>query len=1113
MAGDREESKIPITTVVGLAMALATLWLVREPLHSSRPEIEPTIGREAELIEARLWQDPIETAVSHQQADRTAQQHHNHSLSAISFSDGETARAHIGVLIIITEGSPYAENHEKRLRDRYAALSALGVACFVPSDEEHVGYFEFEEGLLPFEWYKARKTRQCHQDHDYKQHYDRVLVVWATDDILGERPLNRLNEISGLLASQYWADVCGGWHSVECMAKIEFKIIGPPSSSMLRGMLQNARDPAAPRWWPNMGSLTGRTSFKIALYSPWATASPELLLQGVDSNGQANMCEGAQQCRRSLAAQLANAGVLLEHTIESDEELSLALVGELGRRQVKIGEDPIALIGEWDTFYGRALPIVFRAAACFVVSENITDDLNKVESMEEGRERNRRESVLHKRFRGCESLSRAIRLQIRHPERWDALDMNIHRYSYLRGLDGLTPGASQKPREAGNENNGSRSNSSDKKTRDRAIEDLERPDGQSQLDYLRRLVAQMKQDTDGVSGVIRKPPKAIGVLGSDVYDTLLILKAVREEFPNAIFFTTDLDARLLQERESKWTRNLVIAAPFGLRLDRHIQHDIPPFRDSYQTSGFFAMLRALGHIRFPGNLSPAKIRCEETQTELEVPSDHYEIDLAENAFSSRACPRLFEIGRHGPVNLSGDAGTVRSRLKPLKAIQPSPVIVPRGMKPWWDLSSPKERLGYLITITWLGFSAALVVVLFTRLIGRSWNVLWVDLARRDRGRCTVFMVRMLALAALISYTVWKVLTELKALALQDGWEGEPVSFFDGVSTWPTICLRTFVILWCMGCLIKAGCDLLSSREELVADYAFPRPSTQFPFSQRLWGFVESIQWLHHVPYKNNHPTVAEEIWRGYLRAGCLGYRLGRSLILTVGYIVFLRIMLAALSHEGVPFSPCRGPNNCHIDQVVVIVAAMSMIFLNMFAFDAVMLCRTFIERLSAAPVKWPKATLNKCQSKRRMNTKYLSHYTMVRLVADRTRTVHKWAYCPFIALFLMVLSRNRFFDNWDFPIWLIVVWIVYSVVAVASLFMLRSTANKAREKALTCFREQLISVTGRGERGRSDAEQIRLTIDEIEDIRQGAYAPFFRHPAFTTSLLAILSFLQYWLPQ
>ena len=48
--------------------------------------------------------------------------------------------------------------------------------------------------------------------------------------------------------------------------------------------------------------------------------------------------------------------------------------------------------------------------------------------------------------------------------------------------------------------------------------------------------------------------KAIGVLGSDVYDKLLILQALKQNFPHAIFFTTDLDARLFPPREIQWTR-------------------------------------------------------------------------------------------------------------------------------------------------------------------------------------------------------------------------------------------------------------------------------------------------------------------------------------------------------------------------------------------------------------------------------------------------------------------------------------------------------------------------------------------------------------------------------
>ena len=98
-----------------------------------------------------------------------------------------------------------------------------------------------------------------------------------------------------------------------------------------------------------------------------------------------------------------------------------------------------------------------------------------------------------------------------------------------------------------------------------------------------------------------KELKAIGVLGSDVYDKLLILQAVRKRFPNAIFFTTDLDARLLHTSQYEWTRNLVIASHFGLQLHPTLQNDIPSFRDSYQTSAFFSVLHSLGHVTSMGS--------------------------------------------------------------------------------------------------------------------------------------------------------------------------------------------------------------------------------------------------------------------------------------------------------------------------------------------------------------------------------------------------------------------------------------------------------------------------------------------------------------------------------
>ena len=65
MAGDWEESRIPVTTIVGLALAMATLWLVQEPLKSSRPEIEQYKPLEDKLVQARLWEDPFEAIENH----------------------------------------------------------------------------------------------------------------------------------------------------------------------------------------------------------------------------------------------------------------------------------------------------------------------------------------------------------------------------------------------------------------------------------------------------------------------------------------------------------------------------------------------------------------------------------------------------------------------------------------------------------------------------------------------------------------------------------------------------------------------------------------------------------------------------------------------------------------------------------------------------------------------------------------------------------------------------------------------------------------------------------------------------------------------------------------
>jgi hypothetical protein len=144
-------------------------------------------------------------------------------------------------------------------------------------------------------------------------------------------------------------------------------------------------------------------------------------------------------------------------------------------------------------------------------------------------------------------------------------------FSYLRALDG-------RPEETRAPEGTEASKPQDVSTsllQGRAIS--ETSFGTSQFDYLRRAAL-------GLEGNV----VAVGILGSDIYDKMLVLQAVRPRFSSAIFFTTDLDALYVEREMQPFTRSLVVASADG--LDANESGDIPPnswklppMRDSYQT--------------------------------------------------------------------------------------------------------------------------------------------------------------------------------------------------------------------------------------------------------------------------------------------------------------------------------------------------------------------------------------------------------------------------------------------------------------------------------------------------------------------------------------------------
>jgi len=174
--------------------------------------------------------------------------------------------------------------------------------------------------------------------------------------------------------------------------------------------------------------------------------------------------------------------------------------------------------------------------------------------------------------------------------------------TYLRGIDGI-----RSPESDSEDSDGS---SAEALVLDANVEIAQ---GEAQLDYLGRLARDLKK-LDGQSD---DEIVAIGVLGTDVYDKLLVLKALRPRFRKALFFTTDLDARFLESRHYPYTRNLIVAGSHGLHPPGRKTRELM-FRDGYQTALYLATRRAVGRAH------------------------HGELPT-----------KLFEIGRTRPVGLTG----------------------------------------------------------------------------------------------------------------------------------------------------------------------------------------------------------------------------------------------------------------------------------------------------------------------------------------------------------------------------------------------------------------------------------------------------------------------------
>jgi hypothetical protein len=368
---------------------------------------------------------------------------------------------------------------------------------------------------------------------------DRVLVLWLQDDAFTDAPLARLADLLSWFRVKF----------VKAPADEEFlplpgvAVLGPDTSGTLQKMVKEANENP----WNRETRECLRT---VHIYSSQASAAeaqllPERAFREDPPVPIAHTCK--QLIEQNVRSGTVGSEFSFDRTNVGDDQIANRLWQELRLRGVRNAGDHVVVLSEEDTFYARALSSIF------------------VESRP--------------------------KVALAHGS---ASPIDVRWYTYLRGIDGKLPQDEKDDKEA------KELTKADNKNTKGSLRPTEQTEGLNQADDIRRLASDLKR-LDITWRSNGESLKAVGLLGTDVYDKLELLKALRPILPEAVFFTNHLDARMFHPDELKETHNLIVVSNFDLTInhpgdspnDKHYQH-VAPFRDSGQTALYDAALKAIG---------------------------------------------------------------------------------------------------------------------------------------------------------------------------------------------------------------------------------------------------------------------------------------------------------------------------------------------------------------------------------------------------------------------------------------------------------------------------------------------------------------------------------------
>lgn len=1049
---------IPVTLVLAILAGLVFTHTL--PYQDERPSIRPlqTHYAATQDLDARLWQDPFAAVdgVSEEapidsvlvvtsqngkiiqlEATKSVARSTSHLRGQIYKSKNIAPKDEITVLAVTLPGGPYQEAAEMRMRRRYAVLSALANQGAAPEDEQRIGYFYPEskskmalQKKVAFEWWSLSGDKR------------KMLLLWVDESSLSGCTAEKLKELLSQASPE---------KSLTQGGVFNYAVIGPNTSTLLRDMLKEVAEDKNNNLNAQCTDRSGNYAIKktlgkinghnIVYFSAGATASDKDLLKDIVLIPK---CKSISDC-------LGKANVKLYRTTATDDAMMKILVQELGVRQVKphyinedimywlpekLGygqdkppkqEDHVVILSEWDTFYGRAMPDAFKSE-------------------------------------------------------WQG---KIHVFGYMRGLDGKLPEQGDKTVRVAEK----KSDSKDKSDVDALIEF---PEGQNQKDYLRRLTNRIIElDQDLKDKGSKTGVAAIGVLGSDVHDKLMIMEALRQYFPHKLFFTTDLDAAYSHPAKHHETHNLLVASAFDLTLRYELQGKIPPFRDTYQTAFFLATRWVLNNdlAAAVGIRRPAPLLFEVGRSRM-IPLPTSEDDFLQTRGDDASEPQcsvtnwsgcltdslsqLFaqKTNKGKNLSLSLIENEIENEL-PMFNEKVHPQIFPTSHLKW--------TVGGMIAIT----SSVMMVVIMLTFV--SWQVRKQAQQLFNYSKSRPYLVMGMSVVFL-SLAYW--LTELWNDYMTK-FDAEPFYWLEGVSAWPSQLLRLSAFLFALGFFVWGHKRIIAMQAVLQVPPGGQKSCFALPQHDQTKVATGEVLFIGSWKVDEAVAVSPNELWKKYL--GYFRFPGPLERVLLHG-LVFFAVAFLVMVLSGFPGTPVRGEVALQLHIGILGVAVFFTIMLTLWVVENARLCERLIDNLSAKPSLWNKNAINWAIRDNKVAQECVSDWLDIKLVSCLTKTLQPLIWGPVVCIFLLVLARSPVIDDWDLPWGLELVFVSLLMYAISAELFLQRGAKRARIKAIVQLNGKISVQRNRINPDEYAMKRIEAEIERIMMLREGAFRPWYELP-------------------